>query len=247
MDTNLSSEVKEEQGVWASADSFTFYQTHRHRPEELYPSEKFFLPDIVKEVSSCLDIGCAAGGFSRIMKSFNPSLRYVGVDIIPEFIEFARKTYPDSEFYVGDGINLPFTPGSFDLVFSSGVLHLNSHYQEIVRSGYRLCAKYLLCDFRLTEGQTVIGEFDINFDGKSAPQQPLPYIIVNVADLVDFLKSLNPTPAFIRAKGYPHPPSRMAKVSLVEVIMAFFLIGKGDKRGRQTSVDLDFSSSVNNA
>ena len=235
------SEINQEQKVWASPDSVAFYQTHRHKPEQLYPSEEFFLPDVLKEVATCLDIGCAAGGFSCIMKSFNPNLRYVGVDIIPQLIELARITYPDSEFYVGDGINLPFAPDSFELIYSSGVLHLNSHYQEIVRSAYRLCSKYLLCDFRLTEGTTLIAEFDVNFDGKSIPEHPLPYIVVNVKEVTDFLRSLRPTPASIQAKGYAHAPSPTGRIPLKEVIMAFFLIRKGNEHNKYTSIELDFS------
>lgn len=237
----LPDKIREEQKVWATPDSITFYQTHRNKPEELYPSERFFLPDVLKEVTACLDIGCATGGFSRIMKSFNPSLRYVGVDIIPQFIELAKMIYPDSEFYVGDGINLPFASDSFELVFSTGILHLNSHYKEIVRSAYNLCSRYLLCDFRLTEGPTVIGEFDVNFDGKSTSEHPLPYIVVNVKELTDFLRSLSPRPISIQAKGYVHAPSPMARISLREVIMVFFLIRKGDEHNKYTSIDLDFS------
>ena len=187
-----------------------------------------------------MDIGCAAGGFSRIMKSFNPSLRYVGIDIIPQFIELAKRTYPDSEFYVSDGVNLPFSANSFELVFSTGTLHLNSHYKEIVSSAYNVGARYLLCDFRLTEGASIVGEFDVNLDGKSIAEHPLPYIVVNVKELTDFLRSLAPRPISIQAKGYPHVPSPMARISLKQVIMAFFLIKKGDEYNKSTWIDLDF-------
>ena len=237
----VSDKIRNEQVVWASPDSIAFYQTHRNKPDDLYPSERFFLPDVLKEVATCLDIGCAAGGFSGIMKSFNPNLRYVGVDIIPQLIELAKITYPDSQFYVGDGINLPFAPDSFELVFSTGILHLNSHYREVVRSAYNLCSRYLLCDFRLTEGPGVIGEFDVNFDGKNIPEHPLPYIVMNVKEATDFLRSLRPKPASIQAKGYAHTPSPMARISLTEVIMAFFLIRKGNRHNKHTSIELDFS------
>ena len=237
----LSSEINHEQKVWGSPDSVVFYQTHRNKPEELYLSERFFLPDVLKEVSTCLDIGCAAGGFSHIIKSFNSNLRYVGIDIIPQLIELAKITYPDSEFHVGDGIDLPFAPDSFELLFSTGVLHLNSHYRQIVSSAYNLCSRYLLCDFRLTEGPGVIGEFDVNFDGKSIPEHPLPYVAVNVKEVTYFLRSLRPKPASIQAKGYAHTPSPMARISLTEVIMAFFLIRKGNEHNKHTSIELDFS------
>lgn len=240
----LSYTVVQEQDIWAKPDSLAFYKAHRNKPEDLYPSERFFLPDVLKEVSSCLDIGCAAGGFSHIMKHFNPNLNYMGIDIIPQFVKLAKKVYPDSEFCVGDGINLPFAFNSFELVFSTGVMHLNSHYEEIVRSAYAVCSKYLLCDFHLTKGPTIIGEFDVNFNGKSACRHPLPYIVVNEREFVEFLKRLEPKPIFIRAKGYYHRPSPMARITLKEVIMAFFLIKKSDENNKHTSIEVDINLSA---
>ncbi len=236
-----SDEIEQEQSVWVSPDSQIFYQTHRNTPEDLYPSERFFLPDVLGEVSSCLDIGCAAGGFSHIMKTINPDLTYVGVDVIPQFIELARENYPDSEFYVSNGIDLPFAPNSFELVYSTGVLHVNSHYRAIVRSAYDLSSRYMLCDFRLTDGEEVIGEIEVSFDGESVTEHNLPYIVLNVKELTDFLATLNPRPISIKAMGYTHAPSLTARVPLDEIIMAFFLIEKGSAATNKTLIDLDFS------
>ncbi|MFQ5872871.1 MAG: class I SAM-dependent methyltransferase [Dehalococcoidia bacterium] len=236
----LSEDIAKEQQAWATADSLEFYRSHRTRPEELYPSERLFLPELARQVRNCLDVGCAAGGFSDIMKAFNPSLSYTGVDIIPRFVELARAAHPDGEFFVSDGVHLPFEPEGFDLVFSSGVLHLNSRYQDIVRACYSMCRRYLLCDFRLTEGPSVTGEMVVNFDEHSPPTPPLPYLVVNTEALVAFLKRLTPRPASIQARGYNHAPSPEARIPLKEVTVAFFLISKGDGI-QETQVDLSLS------
>lgn len=227
-------DVLQEQGVWASADSLQFFQTHRQNPDDLYPSERFFLPDILPQVTSVLDVGSAAGGFSRIMKSFNSSLRYTGVDINREFVEIARRAFPESTFSVGDGITFDTASGTYDLVHSAGILHLNSRFKEIVEACYRQARLYFICDFRATWGTRVEGTFKIAFDRGACDRRVLPYIVLNVRELTDFLHSLKPTPEEISIRGYYHPPSPMASVPLERVLMAAVAVRKpavGDGRG----------------
>lgn len=236
---SLNETVRREQAVWAAPDSLQYYRTHRTRPAELYPSEIFFLPEVLKGIGSVLDVGCAAGGFSRIMRSFNPALRYVGTDIIPEFIDLARRDYPECEFHVSDGIHFPFPPGSFDLVYCSGVMHVNSRFRDMVRAMWAHTRRYVLCDFRLTYGPAVVGEIEVNFGDGATPGAVLPYHVLNVDELLAFLQSLSPQPGVIRAKGYPHAISPTARVPLEKVIMAFFLLEKGKTEQPQVEIALD--------
>ena len=226
MSHDLAESVRREQRAWANSESIEFFQNHRSRTEELYPSEWFFLPEVVRRSASCLDVGCAAGGFSRIMKSFNPALQYTGVDVNPEFVQLACERYPGDRFVVGDGIHFATPPESFDLVHSSGILHLNSCYVEIVRACYEQTRRLLLCDFRMTRGPALVGSMRLDFGGTVVAGE-LPYFVVNVDELLDLLKSLTPMPRLIRCRGYYHPPSAAALLPLNEVLMAFFLIEKG--------------------
>jgi len=63
-----------------------------------------------------LDIGCGTGTFSVLFKN------YIGIDISPRFIQYARKKY-GREFYVGDALKLEFPDNSFDNILVVGVLH----------------------------------------------------------------------------------------------------------------------------
>lgn len=227
--------VAEEQAAWAADDTLAYYRTHRQTPDDLYPSERFFLPDAARESATCLDIGCAAGGFSRIMKSFNPALAYTGIDITPEFIAHAKTAFPESRFDVGDGIHFPTPPESYDLVFSSGILHLNTRYLDIVRAAYAQTRRLLVCDFRLTYGPDVIGRFHVKF-GKStgaAETTPriLPYLVLNLDGLVADLRALEPAPGSIDIRGYYHSPTPSADLPLSKVLMAFVRIEKGQSGG----------------
>lgn len=234
--------VLAEQKSWGEEKNEQYFEQFRSKPEDLYRSEKFFLPDVLKCISSCLDVGCACGGFSAIMKSFNPKLAYAGVDITPRFIEIAQEKYPDSRFSVADATNLPWGDNSFDLVHCSGILHLTSFYKEIVSEMYRVSSKYVLCDFRFTEGPQKKGIMKTNLSGQTADAQTLPYLVINFKDHVEFLKSLTPAPASIEVKGYSHPPTKLAEVDINEIIMAFVLIEKGNAKTQETKITINLKA-----
>jgi SAM-dependent methyltransferase len=238
--------ISQEQAVWSAPDSLDFYSSHRQTPDDLYPSERYFLPEAARAAATCLDIGCAAGGFSRIMKSFNPALAYTGVDITPEFIRRAKSAFPDSSFEVGNGVAFSTPPNSYDLVFSSGILHVNSHYQDIVRAAYAQARGLLLCDFRLTWGPDVVGRFRVNFDESSRPsaQADLPYLVLNVDRLVTELRALQPAPRSVTIRGYYHAPAASADLPLSRVLMAFARIEKG-RVGDSTTVTVDLPREEN--
>lgn len=227
--------------AWSTPASVEYYRSHRRTAEELYPSERFFLPEVVGGAASCLDVGCAAGGFARIMRGMNPKLRYTGVDVSPALVEAARRDVPEAEFLVGDGVSFATPSESYDLVHLSGVLHLAPRHAEMVRACWDQARRWLLCDFRLTQGPSVEGSLKLDFGaGGAAPV--LPYYVLNLDGLLASLKSLSPAPRSIRARGYVRPPSAEASLPLKEVLMAFFLLEKGDSSGG-TRVELDFESS----
>jgi len=226
----IAQDIWSEQKVWNSQDMLAYYQTHRCSASDLYQSERFFLPDLLLRIRSVLDVGCAAGGFCRIMRSYNSSLRYVGLDITQELVDLAKQNYPEGEFLVGDGVHFPFPEESFDLVHSSGVLHLNSRYQDMVKAMWGQTREYMLCDFRLTRGASFRGEM---------MQPPLPYFVLNVDELVSFLRGLKPRPAAIRAKGYIHEVAESACLPQKEVIMACFLLEKRSSEALMMEINLN--------
>lgn len=69
-----------------------------------------------------LDVGTGAGAFALALA---PLVReVVGIDLVPELLELARRRAPQNATFVeGDGRALPFDPASFDLVCSARTLH----------------------------------------------------------------------------------------------------------------------------
>jgi SAM-dependent methyltransferase len=237
-DSDLDPAIVSEQRAWRSAESLDYYRHHRQRLDDLYPSERFFLPDIVRQSGSMLDVGCAAGGFSAVAKALNPQLRYCGIDVVPAFVDTARREHPESEFRVGDGVSFDTPPGSYDLVHASGVLHLNRRFRDIIAAMWVQTNRYLLCDLRLTTQEAEVGEMIAPFgeeDGAS-----LPYIVLQVADAVALFQHLVPPPASIRVRGYPHRAAGAARLRNPDIAMAFFLAEKGPASACPT-LDVDLN------
>ena len=216
--------VEHEQSVWGEENSLKFFGRERQTPNDLYPSEKIFLPDAVKKANSVLDVGCACGGFSAIMKFFNHKIHYVGVDIIPEMVIRARNSYVDNLFVTAAGHQLPFTNQSFDLVHCSGATHLNSRYRDLIADMWRVTRHQLLFDLRLTEGLTMEGTFRVDFDNAKAGGL-LPYFVLNINEIRHFINDLPGNPDHVSLKGYMHPASSNAKLpGDRNLIMAFLLL-----------------------
>ena len=74
--------------------------------------------------ASVLDYGCGTGDFYRFLKRRGINVRYTGVDINPNFIELARKKYPDCSFDVMDASE-DRLEGFFDYIVICGVFNLN--------------------------------------------------------------------------------------------------------------------------
>ena len=199
----ITGAIIREQRLWGAEDSIAFFSSNRQRPEDLYPSEKVFLPRVVKEAKNVLDVGCACGGFARIMSDYNPSLTYTAIDIVPTMIDEARLQNPTGHYTVAAGHSLPFGEQTFDLVHCSGVVHLNSNYELMISEMWRVSAQYLLFDMRLTEGATQTGSFKIDFGSSDrAKSEVLPYHLVNFTEARRIVETLPEAPQQVEVFAY---------------------------------------------
>lgn len=75
---------------------------------------------------SVLDIGCGKGEFVSFFLERYPNTRlepYLGIDIVPEFLDLAQRRYPEFEFKQENFLSPGFGRGEkFELVIALGVL-----------------------------------------------------------------------------------------------------------------------------
>jgi SAM-dependent methyltransferase len=88
----------------------------RHNYEQRYVRE---LLD-GRPIGDSLEVGCGFGRMSYLLAQLVE--RHVAVDVNPEALELARRSYPDVDFRQASVTDLPFPDSSFDLVFTWTVL-----------------------------------------------------------------------------------------------------------------------------
>jgi len=77
---------------------------------------------------SVLDIGCGFGEFGKFLLKRYKNVDYTGVDIVPEFIEVAKKEVAGGKFEVKGYNDLD---DQYDIVIASGVLNSNKGDQNL--------------------------------------------------------------------------------------------------------------------
>jgi SAM-dependent methyltransferase len=80
-----------------------------------------------------LCVGCGTGEECEHLKSLGAN-KVIGIDLSDGLIEYAKQSYKELEFITMDMENLDFPPDSFDLVYSSLVLHYVDSWQKSLAS-----------------------------------------------------------------------------------------------------------------
>lgn len=73
---------------------------------------------------SILEIGSGFGDLIPFLQEQNKPFQYLGFDLVPEFIDYASRAYPDYNFQNFNILEKPFSK-KFDLVISSGAFNHN--------------------------------------------------------------------------------------------------------------------------
>jgi len=83
------------------------------------------IPGIKYKKFKVLEAGCGTGVFSEFFLEFNPNLRMIGVDIVPEMVDLANaKNIPNCHAILGDLEDSDlFNSNFFDIILCPFVLH----------------------------------------------------------------------------------------------------------------------------
>jgi ubiquinone/menaquinone biosynthesis C-methylase UbiE len=114
------------------------------RVEEHRYSTEWHIPDAAEFDSArglkVLEIGCGLGTDGAQFAKAGAD--YTGVDLTDAAVNLAKRRFElfalKGQFRVSDAENLDFTPNSFDLVYSHGVLHHTPDTAAAVREVYRV-------------------------------------------------------------------------------------------------------------
>lgn len=206
-----------------------FYTAHRCKPEDLYPSERRFLPWLALHAISVLDVGCAAGGFSQIWNHYRHDIMYSGVDLSAKLIKAAQALFPGCEFRVANPVTgLPFPDSTFDVVQALGWLFWELKYAESLQEMWRITRRWLFFDVRLvkTEAEVQVGEQRMTFGDKWDGQSVTPYLTLAWPHMAQMLLQFNPKT--ILGYGYMGKPASNVVGIRDEVSFGVFVLEKRD-------------------
>jgi len=140
-----------------------------------------------------LDVGCGPGWLVRFLAELFPAMRFVGLDASEPMIVRARSGplrggdhAPTGrvQFLVGDGQQLPFRDGQFNLVISGATLHHVANPVALFDEIARVLA---------ADGHVIISDLNRSVPGLLWP-------VVVAADWIE--RRLRPTPARHLSEGF---------------------------------------------
>ncbi len=102
------------------------------------------LSEYFREGDRVLDLGCGNGRFYDLVCGQGKSARYFGVDNAERLVALARQRYPQGQFLVYNGVDLPFAENFFDKALCIAVLHHLPGYdlrREFLRQTHRVLKK----------------------------------------------------------------------------------------------------------
>lgn len=112
----------------------------------------------LKQTDYLIDVGCGSGRLAKPLSEFLTG-KYLGIDVVPGLIEYARKLVPrpDFRFEVADGLKIPEQDQQANMVcFFSVLTHLLHEEsfvylreaKRVLRPGGKIVASFL--DFRVS-------------------------------------------------------------------------------------------------
>lgn len=130
-------------------DTYTKKQLEDYRkglPIEPFDVLVIILRDNISNIEkkTALEIGCATGYYSEVLKIKGIESEYHGCDYSESFIEFARRLFPGIDFQVQDACSLTYPDDSFDIVISGCCLLHIMEYEKAIRETVRVAKDYVI-------------------------------------------------------------------------------------------------------
>lgn len=114
-------------------------QMYKGRVNSLFRILEECVKESYIENSTILELGCSTGYYYEILNHLlETKIKYTGVDFSEEMIKLAKEYYPDTNFVLADGANLPFGDRQFSIVISGSILLHNWNYEQHIKETCRV-------------------------------------------------------------------------------------------------------------
>ena len=136
---------------------------------------------------SALDLGCGTGEMLKLILQKDPLKELYGIDISEEMLAVAKSKLPEQvQLFLGDSEMLPFSDGSFDVVYCNDSFHHYPSPQNVLREVHRVMkpgGTFLMGDC----WQSYVGRVIMNFYMRHSKEVDVK--IYSEAELVSMLST----------------------------------------------------------
>jgi SAM-dependent methyltransferase len=156
--------------------------------------------------SKVLDFGCGVGHFLEFLSTQNLNIeKYIGIEIVPEMLAFARNKYPSASFFLPSELNkLSFDYGFVSGTFNDKVKNNRKFWQDTIARLFSRCEKGIAFNMMSTY---------VNFQNKDlfyeSPEYVFQFVKNNLTPYVtlchDFETKENSVPFEFVIYAYKYP------------------------------------------
>lgn len=136
---------------------YSVYVIHEQGWNLINKSHAQIIKEVIPTGSRVLDAGC---GYGRMSVLFD---NYVGTDFSPDFIELAKKNYPNKEFIQANMKELPFKDKEFDWAFCVSIKKMiednlgTDEWKQMEKELIRVAKKVLILEYEVSNKFEVLG------------------------------------------------------------------------------------------
>ena len=141
----------------AARPHYSVYVIHDQGWKRIYETHARIIERLIPKDAKVLDAGCGYGRMSPLFKN------YVGVDFSPDFIEWAKRDYPQKEFIQGNLKELPFKDKEFDWAFCISIKKMvednkgENEWKQMEKELLRVSSKLLILEYEAFDRFEVLG------------------------------------------------------------------------------------------
>jgi SAM-dependent methyltransferase len=225
--------MRDYQQQWRDTD--VVQQFASKAPADFFRSERKFLDSIATSIDNVLDVGCAAGRFIELLKSYGVNPRYTGIDLSDVSLAPARGAYPDARFIQADALDFAFGE-TFSLVNATGVCQHEPRFEALIQRMVGWSSRYVLFDIKLARIAAHLADIERSYCGIHHRSY---FIVLAPGTFLTFLRGLHSI-SRISIFGYVTPLNAHTVVpeGLGPIVSAGVLLEKGTTDTPQLTLEL---------
>jgi hypothetical protein len=220
------------------------YADYRHREEDYFRSELYYLRNTVPRIKTLLDIGSSCGGFFNICRQWNENIQYSGLEMNLSSVGIANEKYGTDQrakFIIGQFPEAQLDQPQYDLVNMFEIIFFAADWKVWIDALIAKSRQYTTFTNRVRLSGTTVLDPAVSYARYLRGDEIIPYFIFNLDEFLNYLKHPKHALKSISVFGYPmpHNPYLCLPLPSSEVYCTALLLEKGVPEGPFAEVDIN--------